>query len=69
MQAEGRDSNSAANRIRTREAYETGADILDVACPGCLTMFEDAIKTEGLETQFKVQDISEITKERMRSQS
>ncbi len=67
MQGEGGDGNSAASRIRIREAFETGADTLAVACPGCLTMFEDAIKTEGLETKFKVQDISEIAKERMRN--
>ncbi len=69
MQSEGGDGNSAANRIRIREAYETGAEILAVACPGCITMFEDAIKTEGLETKFKVQDISEIARERMPGQS
>lgn len=54
--------NSPA-RIRIREAHETGADILAVSCPACLTMLEDALKTEGLERDLKVRDISEIVRE------
>lgn len=50
-------------RIRCREAYETGAEILAVACPVCLTMFDDAVKMEGLEDKLTVKDISEILKE------
>jgi Fe-S oxidoreductase len=45
-------------RIRVREAYETGAEILAVACPICLTMFKDALKVEGLEKKMKVKDIA-----------
>ena len=50
-------------RIRVREAYETGANILAVACPICMTMFTDAIKSEELEEKLIVKDISEIVKE------
>ncbi len=53
-------SEESPARIRVREAHETGADILAVACPNCLTMFEDAVKVEGLEDTLKVRDISEI---------
>ncbi len=53
------DENSPA-RIRVREAYATGADILAVACPGCMTMLTDAVKTENLETKLTVHDISQI---------
>ncbi|MFC2058110.1 (Fe-S)-binding protein [Chloroflexota bacterium] len=47
-------------RIRVREALSTGADILAVACPICLTMLDDAVKVEGIEDRLKVMDISEI---------
>jgi Fe-S oxidoreductase len=49
--------------IRVREAYETGASILAVACPICMMMLEDAVKTEGLEGKLMVKDISEIVRE------
>ena len=48
------------NRIRVRQAYETGAEILAVACPMCAKMFEDAVKAEELEEKFKVKDIAEL---------
>ena len=47
-------------RIRVRQARATGADILAVACPNCLTMLEDAVKVEGLESEMAVRDISEL---------
>jgi Fe-S oxidoreductase len=50
-------------RIRVREAFETGADILAVSCPACMTMLSDAVKGEGLEERLLVKDISEIVKE------
>ena len=56
----GKDSPS---RIRVREAHNTGANILAVACPICMLMLEDAVKTEGLEEELAVKDISEIVKE------
>jgi len=48
--------------IRMEEAKETGANILSVACPFCITMFEDAAKTTG-ETQLLVKDIAEVVSE------
>ncbi|MBW2056488.1 MAG: (Fe-S)-binding protein [Deltaproteobacteria bacterium] len=55
----GSEPNSPA-RIRVREALDTGADILAVACPVCLTMLDDAAKAEGTEGGMRVMDISEI---------
>jgi Fe-S oxidoreductase len=54
---------NSPNRIRVREAHATGADILAVACPDCMTMLEDATKEEGLENKLIVRDISEIVRE------
>lgn len=54
---------NSPGRIRVREAYDTGAKILAVACPSCMTMLEDAAKTEGLDEKLAVKDIAEIVKE------
>ncbi len=53
-------SEDSPARIRAREAADTGAEILAVACPNCLTMLEDAVKAERLDDKLIVQDISEI---------
>ncbi len=50
----------APARVRIREAVETGASVLAVACPKCAKMFEDAIKAEALEGTIAVRDIAEI---------
>ncbi|MFW5902190.1 MAG: (Fe-S)-binding protein [Thermodesulfobacteriota bacterium] len=55
----GGSENSPA-RLRARQASATGANILAVACPNCLTMLEDAVKVEGLENELMVKDISEL---------
>jgi Fe-S oxidoreductase len=47
-------------RARVREAYATGADTLVVACPSCMTMLTDAVKTEDLDGKLTVKDISQI---------
>ncbi len=53
-------SQDSPARIRVRQAHATGADILAVACPNCLTLLTDAVKVEGLEEKLQVKDISEI---------
>ena len=56
-------SDDSPARIRIREAADTGASIVVVACPNCMSMLEDALKTEGLEEKLRVRDISEIVSE------
>ncbi len=46
------------NVIRAKEAAKTGAEILAVACPFCMMMLEDGVKTAGIE--MKVVDIIEL---------
>jgi len=46
--------------IRIKEAHETGAEILVTACPLCLTMLEDALKTLGLDRELKIMDLNEL---------
>jgi Fe-S oxidoreductase len=47
-------------RRRVREASATGAGILAVACPKCLSILEDAVKVERLNVKLIVKDIGEI---------
>ena len=58
---------SSPARIRVREASETGADILAVACPICAVMLSDALKSEELEGKLIVKDISEIVRDSLSS--
>jgi len=51
------------SRIRVREAAETGAEVVAVACPACMTMLDEAVKTEELEGKLVVKDIAEIVRE------
>jgi Fe-S oxidoreductase len=53
----GTDSPS---RVRVKEAAQTGAEILAIACPKCAKMLDDAVKTEGLEKELRVMDLAEI---------
>lgn len=54
---------TSPSRIRVREAADTGATILAVACPTCTVMLAEAIKDEGLEDRMSIKDVSEILKE------
>jgi len=47
-------------RVRVREASETGANVLGVACPKCAKMLEDAVKAEDLDGNLRVMDLAEI---------
>jgi Fe-S oxidoreductase len=51
------------SEIRVKEAQATGAEILITACPLCLIMLEDALKTLGLERQLKIMDLNELVLE------
>jgi len=48
------------NEVRTEQAIDTKAQIVATACPFCLQMFEDGIKTKGVEESLKVMDIAEL---------
>jgi len=52
--------DKSPNRIRVKEALETGAEIIAVACPLCAKMLEDGIKDEGLGEKLVVKDVAEI---------
>lgn len=48
------------NQERAREAIETGADVLAVGCPFCMTMMEDGVGARRGEREIKVMDVSEL---------
>jgi len=50
---------------RTKEALKTKASVIGVACPYCMTMFEDGLKDEKAADKVMVKDIAEIVAERL----
>ena len=48
------------NNERTKEALETGADIIAAACPFCNTMLTDGVKLNEKEDIAEVMDIAEL---------
>jgi Fe-S oxidoreductase len=60
MWAEGTNLNERLAAQRVREAAETGAEVLAVACPFCLLTLDDAVKLQGLEGELRVMDIMEL---------
>jgi Fe-S oxidoreductase len=51
------------NEMRTEQAIDTKAQIVATACPYCLQMFEDGIKSKAAEDSLKVMDIAELVAE------
>jgi len=58
------------NRVRTEEAVATGADVVAVACPFCIQMFEDAIPAVQPEEEGRIRamDISELLEASLKQQ-
>lgn len=50
------------NIERFEQAQETGAEVITVACPFCMAMFDDAVRVKGDE-KTKIKDIAEILAE------
>lgn len=57
--------NKDINIERTEEALSTGAEIIAVACPFCMTMMSDGVKHFEKENEIQVKDISEVLAEGM----
>ncbi len=52
--------NQRVNQERARQALETGADVVAVGCPFCLTMLEDGINARKGDRDVKVMDVAEL---------
>ncbi|MBI3977628.1 MAG: 4Fe-4S dicluster domain-containing protein [Chloroflexi bacterium] len=51
---------SRINQHRTKQALETGAQVVATACPFCMTMFEDGRRGINAEEQIQPLDIAEL---------
>ncbi|MDI3317334.1 MAG: heterodisulfide reductase-related iron-sulfur binding cluster [Bacillota bacterium] len=61
------DPSQRVNRERARQALATGARRVCTACPFCMTMLEDGIKSEtGGDGSVEVRDLAEILEEATR---
>jgi Fe-S oxidoreductase len=56
------------NQERARQALETGADVVAVGCPFCMTMMEDGINARRGERDVRVMDVAELLWESTRNQ-
>ncbi|MCL4341814.1 MAG: heterodisulfide reductase-related iron-sulfur binding cluster [Candidatus Thermoplasmatota archaeon] len=59
------ESQDSISQIRMKQALETGARKLAVACPFCMPMMEDASRTLNVQDQIAVKDIAEIISENL----
>jgi Fe-S oxidoreductase len=64
MWKEEEEGSARVNVTRFKEAQSTGADMVAVGCPFCLTMMTDAAKDGGSDIQIK--DVAEIVAERLK---
>ncbi|MFC1977513.1 heterodisulfide reductase-related iron-sulfur binding cluster, partial [Chloroflexota bacterium] len=49
--------------LRVDQALETGAQVLAVACPYCMVMFEDSVLSSNKGDAIEVKDIVELVQE------
>lgn len=54
------------NIHRLEDALATDPEWIVTACPFCVTMFDDAIKSKDLEDRLKIWDIAELVDLSMR---
>lgn len=60
MWKEDEPGDKRINTERTEEALKTGAEIIAVNCPFCLTMMSDGVKAEEKQDDVMVYDLSEL---------
>ncbi len=54
------DPNTRINHRRLAEALQVKTEVVATACPYCLLMFDDAIRSKGVGEQVQVMDIAEL---------
>ncbi len=60
MFKEAEPGHKEVNIERTEEALATGASVVAVACPFCMTMLADGVKNKEREADVKVLDLAEL---------
>jgi Fe-S oxidoreductase len=61
--------NQRVNQERARQALDTGADVVAVGCPFCMTMLEDGINARKGDRDTKVMDVAELLWESVRPEA
>ncbi|MFN2152126.1 MAG: heterodisulfide reductase-related iron-sulfur binding cluster [Anaerolineales bacterium] len=59
------DPNTRINNRRLQDALDARVDTVATACPYCLTMFDDAIRSKAVAEQIQVRDIVEVLEARI----
>ena len=59
------EADTRINHQRLNDALQVQSDVIATACPYCLLMFDDAIRSKGVGDQVEVMDISEILAQRL----
>jgi Fe-S oxidoreductase len=62
-------SGQRVNQERAREALNTGANVVAVACPFCMTMMEDGVNARKGDSEVRVRDVSELLLEAVQPHS
>lgn len=57
------EAGSKISHVRAEEALATGADTICTACPFCLSMLEDGVRTVAPDTRVEVRDLVELVDE------
>jgi Fe-S oxidoreductase len=52
--------NQDVNVARTEQAIETEPEVVAAACPFCMTMLTDGVKSKGKEGSIRVMDVAEL---------
>ena len=59
------EADTRINHQRLNDALQEQSDVVATACPYCLLMFDDAIRSKGVGNQIEVMDISEILEQQL----
>ena len=54
------DASTRINHHRLQDALDIKADVVATACPYCLLMFDDAVRSKGIGEDIKILDLVEI---------
>ena len=59
------DASTRINHHRLQDALDVKADVVATACPYCLIMFDDAVRSKGIGDDIKIMDIAEILAQKL----
>ena len=54
------EADTRVNHRRLEQALELNPDTIATACPFCMIMFDDALRSKGMTDQVQVLDLVEI---------